>query len=49
MNVNLESIIAEVDISVSEGKQKPDLKPLYFSRDAGSSQVIKWIKDKDKK
>ena len=48
MNVNLESIIAEVDISVSEGKKKPDLKP-YFSRDAGSSQVIKWIKDKDKK
>ena len=30
VNVNQENIIAEVDISMSEGKQKPDLKP-YFS------------------
>ena len=30
VNVNLENIIAEVDICMSEGKQKPDLNP-YFS------------------
>ena len=27
VNVNQENMNAEVDISMSEGKQKPDLKP----------------------